>query len=282
MARDAATLVEFVIEEAREAQGLALDREKTTKAVTAVFVDPTLARYWVLEDDGGEVVAAVGVTREWSDWNAASYWWIQFAYVIPRLRGQRVIGRLIEDVRGFAHAAGAPELRLYVHPENERAVRAYERLGFARLAYQIMTIAPKAAAADAVALDDDALWIAFHERTLAAAAWTHTAHVRVAWMHMARYGLDEAHLRMRAGIMRLNVVHGLIELPTRGYHETITRAWLAVVGAARRANEGRDSLDFVAAHQLDRETLFRYYSRERLLSLAARSAFVEPDLAPLP
>jgi hypothetical protein len=132
------------------------------------------------------------------------------------------------------------------------------------------------------ALDDDALWLAFHERTVPAAEWTHLAHVRVAWLHLARYELDDAHLRMRAGIIRLNAVHGLVELPTRGYHETITRVWLVLIAAARREAAGRDSLDFLAAHGLARDTPLRFYSRERLFSVAARACFVAPDLAELP
>ena len=56
----------------------------------------------------------------------------------------------------------------------------------------------------APSLDDDALWRAFHDRTLPAAQWTHAAHLRIAWLHLARHELDEAHLRMRVGIIRLN------------------------------------------------------------------------------
>ncbi len=132
------------------------------------------------------------------------------------------------------------------------------------------------------ALDDAALWEAFGERTLSAAEWTHAAHLRIAWMHLARYSLDEAHLRMRLGIVRLNVAQGLVETATRGYHETITRVWLALVQEGRRVAPGEDSRAFLAKHALPREAPLAYYSRERLFSLTARSRFVEPDLAPLP
>lgn len=131
-------------------------------------------------------------------------------------------------------------------------------------------------------LDDDALWAAFHERTLPAASWTHAAHLRMAWMHMARCGLDEAHVRMRVGIIRLNASHGLVETASRGYHETITRVWLALVGAARAIDQAADSRAFLVRHELGRELPLRYYSRERLFSLEARAMFVAPDLAPLP
>jgi hypothetical protein len=60
----------------------------------------------------------------------------------------------------------------------------------------------------AVPIDDDTLWRTFCDRTLGQAEWTHTAHLRVAWLHLARYPVDEAHLRMRVGIIRLNAAHG--------------------------------------------------------------------------
>jgi hypothetical protein len=104
----------------------------------------------------------------------------------------------------------------------------------------------------------------------------------MAWLHLERYALDEAHLRMRAGIVRLNAAHGLVESPARGYHETLTRVWLVLVAEARRLARAADSRAFVADHPLDRDAPLRFYSRERLFSLAARSMFVAPDRAPLP
>jgi GNAT superfamily N-acetyltransferase len=282
---DIPTLAAFVVAEADEAERRTLSPELATRAVTAVLDDRSLARYWVL-DNTGTPAGAIAVTREWSDWNAAAYWWIQFVYLTPPTRGRGLLRLLIDHVSRLAGAAGAPELRLYVHPANERAVRAYERLGFCALPYRIMSLRPAASGGIAGELDDDALWIAFHERTLPAAQWTHVAHVRMAWMYLARYPLDEAHLRMRVGIIRLNAAHGLVETPQRGYHETLTRAWLRLIAAARTrslpAPAGTDSRAFLAAHGLDRETPLRHYSRERLFSLEARVRFVEPDLAELP
>lgn len=136
--------------------------------------------------------------------------------------------------------------------------------------------------ADPVALDDAALAHAFHDRTLPAAQWTHAAHLRVAWLHLARHELDAAHLLMRVGIIRLNAAHGLVETTTRGYHDTLTRVWLVLVAAARRRCLGADSTTILADPGLARDAPLRFYSRDRLFSLAARAAFVPPDLAELP
>jgi len=132
-------------------------------------------------------------------------------------------------------------------------------------------------------MDDAALWDAFVGRTLRDEEWTHRAHLRVAWMHLARFAsLDEAHLRMRIGIIRLNTAHGLEETPARGYHETMTRAWLAIVAKARTNDPATDSESFLERNDalLDRSAPLRHYTRERLLSLEARTIFVAPDLEP--
>ncbi len=134
-------------------------------------------------------------------------------------------------------------------------------------------------------IPDDELWERFHAATLPAAEWTHHAHLRVAWMYLRRHALDDAHVLMRVGIIRLNASHGLVETPSRGYHETMTRVWLRLVAAAMRATPGHDdSQSFLAAHaaSLGKDAPLRHYTRERLLSVTARACFVEPDLLPLP
>jgi hypothetical protein len=134
-------------------------------------------------------------------------------------------------------------------------------------------------------MDDEALWSGFRERSLTQTAWNHHAHVRVAWMHLASWpAVDDAHLRIRAGIIRLNAAHGLEETPERGYHETLTRVWIATVAALRKLDAKGDSRAFVEHHApaLGKEAPLRHYTRERLFSLEARAVFVAPDVAPLP
>ncbi len=133
--------------------------------------------------------------------------------------------------------------------------------------------------------DDDALWEAFQTQRLPSSAWTHRAHLRVAFLHARRYAFDEAHMLIRVGIIRLNATHGLVETAARGYHETLTRSWLALVAAASREHPSLDdSRRFVDACEetLAKDAPLRHYSRERVSSLEARARFVEPDLEPLP
>ena len=136
---DAELLARYVIDEAREAEDRALERDRALAATRTALADPALARYWIAEGAGAPI-GAIMVTREWSDWNNGAYWYIQFVFVEPAGRGQGVLRALVEHVRGEMQREGGVELRLYVHPENARAVRAYEKLGFARLPYVMMAL----------------------------------------------------------------------------------------------------------------------------------------------
>ena len=133
-------------------------------------------------------------------------------------------------------------------------------------------------------MDDAELWAAFTTYAIPHASWNHEAHVRTAFLFADRFDLDEAHLRLRAGIIRMNERHGLIETGARGYFETLTRVWLVLVADAKHRSGARESRELLARcpELLDRALPLRHYSKERLMSVRARAVFVEPDLAPLP
>jgi hypothetical protein len=67
--------------------------------------------------------------------------------------------------------------------------------------------------------DVDGLAAGFVACTLPREAWTHAAHLIVGMWHVDRYGADEALLRLRAGIRRLNESHGTPNSDDDGYHE---------------------------------------------------------------
>jgi hypothetical protein len=133
-------------------------------------------------------------------------------------------------------------------------------------------------------MDDHELWTAFGASALSADQWTHEAHVRTAFLFVQRFDLDEAHLRMRAGIIRLNERHGLVETSARGYFETLTRVWLVLVDDARVRSGAESSGELLARcpELRDRALPARHYSKALLATPRARAIFVEPDLAPLP
>ncbi|HVZ93009.1 MAG TPA: hypothetical protein VG797_00720 [Phycisphaerales bacterium] len=137
---------------------------------------------------------------------------------------------------------------------------------------------------NAAELDDDALLQAVEGCTLPLDAWHHPEHIRIAWCLLRRHPFAEAMEHLRATIKRFNAHHQIPEAIDRGYHETLTRAYLVIIDSTmRHYGPESDSRAFIARHPHLQRTLLRvFYSRERIMSLEAKQGFVEPDLAPLP
>jgi hypothetical protein len=121
--------------------------------------------------------------------------------------------------------------------------------------------------------------------TLPCVEWTHRAHLTVGLWLSRELPPREALDRVRAGIRRYNTTCGVENSTTRGYHETLTRFYMAMIAAYLGRCLDRD--DWVAVtnglieHLGDRDLPLRYYTRERLMSAEARSGWVPPDLQPL-
>lgn len=134
-------------------------------------------------------------------------------------------------------------------------------------------------------MSDDDLLAAFEECSLPAAQWNHRAHVRIAFLYASHHNLCCAVERMRAGINKYNSAIHTPETIVRGYHETITQAFMRLVfAAALHTGQHTSSDTFCDAHPelLDRHVLKHYYSQERLMTWEAKRVFVEPDVRPLP
>lgn len=133
---DLPIIVRFVLAMARDSEGVVLQENTVTAGVRAVLADRTRGVYHLAEADG-EIVGQALVTTEWSDWHAAEYWWLQTIYVRPEWRGRGVFDALYSHLQGHARSAGAAALRLYVHEDNVRARRAYERVGMIQPGYVV-------------------------------------------------------------------------------------------------------------------------------------------------
>ena len=135
---DLAILVEFTSQEAEEAEGRSKDLDRLEKGVKAALENHSIAMYWVLVDELEKPIGSISALREWSDWNAGYYWWIQSMYITPEQRGQGHISKLLNAVDKEMESQDGLELRLYVHQHNEKAIRAYEKAGFEKSPYKIM------------------------------------------------------------------------------------------------------------------------------------------------
>jgi hypothetical protein len=141
-----------------------------------------------------------------------------------------------------------------------------------------------------VATDED---LAAHvaglvEATLPKARWTHDGHLAAtAGLILLRPEID-AEAALPGLIRRLNDSHGVPNSDTRGYHETITRFFLAAIRAWLAADDATAPAHARVNALLDgplgggKRVLAPYWSEAVLFSVEARRGWVAPDLQPLP
>jgi hypothetical protein len=123
-------------------------------------------------------------------------------------------------------------------------------------------------------------------RQLPREAWTHEAHLAAClWLLTERADID-VDAEIGGIIRRYNESVGGVNDDHNGYHDSITRAYVAGIrlflsqtaetGLAARVNA------LLLSPMGARDWPLRFYSRELLFSVEARRGFVKPDLQSLP
>ena len=123
------------------------------------------------------------------------------------------------------------------------------------------------------------------DRTVPKEDWTHAAHFAAA-LWLMRNGHD-APVVMPGLIRAFNESVGGVNSDSSGYHETITQASLRAAKGILDLNGPEVPLykianALMATNLGNPNWLLEYWSRERLMSVAARRAWLEPDLKALP
>ncbi len=116
--------------------------------------------------------------------------------------------------------------------------------------------------------------------------WTHAAHLAATYCLLHHQSYDDLKHSLPGIIRRYNDVTGVVNSDSEGYHETITQAYLkAITHFIKRLP--MDTGFVSGCHKLvsgpygQKDFLLRYFSEQRLFSVAARRGWVEPDLSPL-
>ena len=106
------------------------------------------------------------------------------------------------------------------------------------------------------------------------AMFPHPEHVRLAYEMLGRHPFGEAVTRFSRGLRLLTAKAGRPEV----YHETITVAFLAVIGERRARAKDAGWTEFKANNSdlLDKRCLDRWYDSEYLRSDLARKTFCLP------
>lgn len=125
----------------------------------------------------------------------------------------------------------------------------------------------------------------FENCTLPCDEWTHQAHLIVGLWYVSQHEPLVATDLIRKRIKHYNLACGKQNTETGGYHETITRFFVWLIAKYLKAAPRNRSFvvvvnDFCARYD-DKDLPLRYYTKERLMSVAARLGWVEPDLQPL-
>lgn len=125
-----------------------MDEARARQHVAAYSIAPEHSILW--RDDAGAVVgmAVLGVRGERG--------WVGGFGIAPGYRGQGLSHRLIEATLDRARQAGLRRVQLEVFTTNPRAIRAYERAGFAHT--RDLLILTYAADAPRAAADSAAVW----------------------------------------------------------------------------------------------------------------------------
>ena len=116
--------------------------------------------------------------------------------------------------------------------------------------------------------------LALETGALDPAMFPHAEHVRLGYEMLGRYPFGETVNRFSRGLRLLAAKGGRPEI----YHETITVAFLAVIGE-RRARRGHDSWDDFRKNNddlLDKRCLEKWYDAEDLRSDVTRKTFCLP------
>lgn len=134
---DAGRLAAFNRAMAMETESKILPEEIIQAGVGAVFAAKNRG-FYVVAESGKEVVGALMVTFEWSDWRNGFFWWIQSVYVVPPFRQRGIYRRLyefvIEQARSQNNVCG---FRLYVERNNTAAQAVYNALGMHKTEYLV-------------------------------------------------------------------------------------------------------------------------------------------------
>jgi hypothetical protein len=124
-------------------------------------------------------------------------------------------------------------------------------------------------------------------RNLPREEWTHEAHLAATTYLLLKHSEIDLDADLPGLIRRYNESVGGVNSDSEGYHDTITRVFLQAVRLFLSEADPAEPVhklvnDLLLSPMGRRDWPLRFYSRDRLLSVAARRGFIPPDIAVLP
>jgi hypothetical protein len=120
----------------------------------------------------------------------------------------------------------------------------------------------------------------FKECTFDAKLFNHEAHIRLAWIHLNRYGESEAIAKITVQIKAYAESIGEFDI----YHETLTVAAIKIVSHFNKKKKCSDFMEFIRNNPRltshFKELVNSHYSSDILSSSNAKEVYLEPDRLP--
>jgi hypothetical protein len=120
----------------------------------------------------------------------------------------------------------------------------------------------------------------FEDCTLDASLFTHEAHLRLAWIYITKYGLEQAIKNAKIQIKKYAASLGAAEK----YHETITVASIKAVFIFIKKSNTLTFYDFINENETlktdFKKLLATHYTTDIFNSETAKKDFLEPELDP--
>ena len=110
--------------------------------------------------------------------------------------------------------------------------------------------------------------------------FSHEAHLRLAWIHIDKYGLEQATQNIQEQLQNFVAHVGA----TDKYHETLTVAAVQAVGHFMKSSEADNFKDFIVENPPlktnFKELINSHYSFDIFNSSEAKTEFIVPDVLP--
>jgi hypothetical protein len=127
-------------------------------------------------------------------------------------------------------------------------------------------------------LTDEEFENKFADSSLAPTSFSHEAHIRLAWIHISKYGEIKAILNITEQLKRFVQLLGA----QSKYNETLTIAAIMVVNHFMENNEYKTFKEFIINNQRlkyeFKELINAHYSFDIFNSIEAKQKYIEPDL----
>lgn len=121
-------------------EGVGSDEAGRRESLARLLSEPQIGGIWIAARGDADPVAyvalAFGFAIEFEGRDA----FVDEVYVTPDSRGAGLGARLLKAAQEAAIGLGLKALHLEVHQDNEKAARLYDRLGFARRPYRLMSM----------------------------------------------------------------------------------------------------------------------------------------------